>query len=47
MADSSPSAEGSPVADTIKTHILFIMNFPSATVQSLNTSRFFFGPFLT
>jgi hypothetical protein len=47
MADSSPSANGYPVADVIKTHILFAVNFPSATVQSLDTPRYFFGPFLT
>jgi hypothetical protein len=47
MADSSPSADGSPVSDAVKTHILFIVNSPSATVQNLNTSRYLFGPFLT
>jgi hypothetical protein len=47
MADSSPSADGSPVSDAVKTHILFIVNSPSATVQNLNTSHYLFGPFLT
>jgi len=47
IADLSPSADGSPVSDALKTHILFIVNSPSATVQNLNTLLFFFGPFLT
>ena len=47
MADLSPSADGSPAADAVKTYIIFTANSPSATVPSLDTLRFFFGPFLT
>jgi hypothetical protein len=47
MADLSSSAGGSPAADAIETYILITVNSPSATVSSLDTSQFFFGPFLT
>jgi hypothetical protein len=47
MADSSSSADGSPAEDAVKTYIIFTVNSPSATVSSLDTLRFFFGPFLT
>jgi hypothetical protein len=47
MAHSSPSADGSPAADAVKTYIICIVNSPPATAPSLDTLRFFFGPFLT
>jgi len=47
MADSSPSANGSPVTDIINTNILFNMNSRSATLQTIDAPQFFFGPFLT
>ena len=47
MADSSPSADGFPASDTMKTHILFIVNSPSVAIQSLDTSQFIVWPFLT
>ena len=47
MADLSSSANSFPAADTVKTYILLTVISPSATVLSLDTVRFFSGPFLT
>jgi hypothetical protein len=47
MADLSPLANGSPIAEAIAIHILLTVIPPSTTALFLHASQLFYGQFLT